>query len=91
MTAEAYANGHSDVPPAVEAGSSLNIQRDNGELLRQILDVLSENEDRAEHAPDNGRAAGWPRPRGALMWILGAAIIGYLANGGDPSRSSRSC
>jgi hypothetical protein len=59
-------------------------QRDHGELLRQILAAVE-----AEPWREPREAPGRTPPAGmillgALMWMLGATIIGYLVNGGHP-------
>jgi hypothetical protein len=61
-------------------------QRDHGDLLRRIL-ATAEAKTQLEPAGNGQKplAAGIIL-RGALMWMLGASIIGYLVNGGDPLR-----
>jgi hypothetical protein len=61
-------------------------QRDQGELLHQILEGPPAS---TKPGPDDlsgskVTAITAPITRGAMMWILGAAIISYLVRGGDP-------
>jgi hypothetical protein len=64
----------------------IDIQRDQGELLCQILKGLQASAKPRPSDPSDLKAstATGPIARGAMMWILGAAIISYLVRGGDP-------
>jgi hypothetical protein len=62
----------------------IDIQRDHGEVLHRILAEVTRQSDpsnpsRAKRIPLSG-----PVARGAVMWMLGAAIVSYLVRGGDP-------
>jgi hypothetical protein len=64
----------------------IDLQRDQGELMRQILEGLQAS---AKPGPSDQSglkvtAITGPIARGAVTWILGAAIISYLVRGGDP-------
>ena len=53
-------------------------QRHHSEMLRRIL-VAPE-----PTSPEPPKLPAGLILRGALMWTLGAAMLGYLAKGGDP-------
>jgi hypothetical protein len=59
-------------------------QRHYGEMLRRILVALEAKPPPEPASPEPPKLPAGLILRGALMWTLGAAMLGYLAKGGDP-------